>query len=288
MKRTKTIGVFLVASITAATATLIALTLRRARLRKNLDRDWRNLQPTTPATTLFSPSLVAHLPEPVQRYFTHAIAPGTPLVSSVTLKMHGDIKLGERWVPYTANQILSPFRGFIWSTRATLGRLWIEGADSYTQEQACMSFALFGLIPVISVCNDDVRRSGAGRLAGESCWLPAALLPERGVAWAALDDTHIQATIPLENEPITLNFTIDEDGRVQEIVLHRWHTDERCHVPFGFVPTAERTFGGYTIPSQAHAGWWYGTARYEHEGKFFACTLTDATYGADQQTRVAY
>src|SRR6185437_15449051 len=41
----------------------------------------------------FEPALIRNLPEAVQRYLGHAIAPGTPLASAFRLRMHGEIKL---------------------------------------------------------------------------------------------------------------------------------------------------------------------------------------------------
>jgi hypothetical protein len=48
----------------------------------------------------FDPAAIMGLPGPARRWLGHAIAPGTPLWSSVELTMHGQIKLG-RWRPFT-------------------------------------------------------------------------------------------------------------------------------------------------------------------------------------------
>jgi hypothetical protein len=37
--------------------------------------------------------MVAELPVPVKRYFLHAIKPGTPVASSVSLKMSGSFRM---------------------------------------------------------------------------------------------------------------------------------------------------------------------------------------------------
>ena len=55
----------------------------------------------------FDPGAIMGLPEPARQWLGHAIAPGTPLWSSVELTMHGQIKLG-RWRPFTARQVLTP------------------------------------------------------------------------------------------------------------------------------------------------------------------------------------
>ena len=75
----------------------------------------------TAATTAetFDPDAIMGLPEPARRWLGHAIAPGTPLWSSVELTMHGQIKLG-RWRPFTAHQVLTPPGGYLWAARTRL------------------------------------------------------------------------------------------------------------------------------------------------------------------------
>jgi hypothetical protein len=61
---------------------------------------------------VYSANLVAELPEIAQRYFNHAIAPGTPLKNIVELDMGGTFLLGDRssYQTYSmeARQILHP------------------------------------------------------------------------------------------------------------------------------------------------------------------------------------
>ena len=71
----------------------------------------------------FDPAAIMGLPEPARRWLGHAIAPGTPLWSSVELTMHGQIKLG-RWRPFTEVRISrwgnpggAPFRRYPFGVR---------------------------------------------------------------------------------------------------------------------------------------------------------------------------
>ena len=57
---------------------------------------------TNAAAETFDPAATMGLPEPAQRWLSHAIAPGTPLWQRAELSMHGQIKLG-RWRPFTAH-----------------------------------------------------------------------------------------------------------------------------------------------------------------------------------------
>src|SRR5213596_189276 len=99
-----------------------------------------------PAPGSFSDVELEGLAEPVRRYFRAAIAPGTALAASARFRTRGSIKLGRRWVPFRARQILAPRHGFVWAARA--GGV-IVGSDRYAEGQGGMDWKLFGLIPVM-------------------------------------------------------------------------------------------------------------------------------------------
>lgn len=269
---------------------VVVLAVRRRSFFAWLNRTWRELeQPEQEASEApaasdqektpprFSPELVAGLPKPVQRYFLHAIAPGTPLASSVTLTMSGSIKLQKEWLSFTASELLSPFRGFIWKPVVSMKKKPLRGADYYYNGQAGMRFFM-SFLPVVSASGPQIARSALGRMVGEAVWLPAALLPQRGIAWEALDKEHIQATVRVNDETHTLVLTIDDDGRLREMVFDRWSNKEQALIPFGLLAGEERTLGGYTIPARARVGWWYGSERFATEGEFFRCTIEEAEF----------
>jgi hypothetical protein len=238
----------------------------------------RQVLEQTGGPEVFSAEMIAGLPAPVQRYLRHAIAPGTPLAASVTLTMSGTIKLGADWRPFTARQILTPGQGFVWRARAQMGPAFFEGADYYAAGEGRMRFALFGLLPLIQATGPDTTRSALGRLMGESVLVAARLLPQWGVQWTALDDEQIQATMTVAGETTTLTLTIDAAGQLREVVLPRWNVEERAYVPFGVAFSGEHASGGYTIPAQMQAGWWYGTERYQQSGPFFRATIETARF----------
>jgi hypothetical protein len=70
----------------------IALAIIQVKNEKEVSQIWRSLE-AVPAQHRFTEDMVAKLPAPVQRYFVHAIAPGIPLASSVSLKMSGIFKI---------------------------------------------------------------------------------------------------------------------------------------------------------------------------------------------------
>jgi hypothetical protein len=259
---------------------LLILAITKARANVEIQQIRQSLKADATTKSSFSEEMVANLPEPVQRYFRHAIATGTPLATSVYLSMNGNIRLApeQAWMPLQAEEFLST-KGFVWKATAGRGLMRLRGADYYTQGRGRMRFSLWGLIPIINAHNPDVIRSGMGRWVGEFFWLPSALLPERGVSWQAIDQNTIQSRLKADGETITLTFVIDKQGRLLRSFLLRWGNQtadkQYAEIPFGGSYQTEKTFGGYTIPSQMGAGWWFGTDRYF---EFFGVSIERAEF----------
>ena len=108
------------------------------------------------------------LPEPARRWLSHAIAPGTPLWSSVELTMHGQIKLG-RWRPFTARQVLTPPDGYIWAARTRLAGLPVTGYDRLGSGGGEMRWRLMRLIPVRTDWAPTSPAAPTGAWPGKSC-----------------------------------------------------------------------------------------------------------------------
>lgn len=226
---------------------------------------------------VFSYRLIEDQPEPVQRYFRHALAPGTPLARSVRLRMHGRIRVNG-WLPFRAEQVIVDGRGFLWRARAARGL--VSGYDVCDRGRAEQRFSLFGFIPVMRAVGPDVTRSAMGRAVAELSLLPSALLPSRGVSWAAPDSDHVIATVRAEGHTVPLTLAIDEEGAVRELSLPRWGNPGGGayeEVPFGLYFETDRTFDGVTIPCIGRAGWWFGTDRWA-AGEFFHMIIDTASY----------
>jgi hypothetical protein len=222
----------------------------------------------------FSPDELDGLPEPAQRYFSAAIAPGTPVATSARLRMKGQIKV-KRWLPFRARQILSPHVGFVWAGRA--GGV-IAGSDSYFEGKGLLDWKLAGLKTVAHAEGSDVSRSAAGRGGAEAIWLPTALLPRFGVRWTAEGPDRITAAYSLGETRLELHLRIDEEGRVVSLVFDRWGDPDGTGTfgehPFGGEITGYKTFDGLTIPSAGRLGWHYGTDRWP-EGEFFRYEIVE-------------
>lgn len=258
----------------------LILVVIRIKNDNEVSKIWQELA-DLPTENVFTEDMVAGLPNPVQRYFLHAIAPGTPLASSVTLEMSGSFRLGEDkpWVPMQAKQRISLLKGFVWQATVGRGLSQFVGADYYIKGTGRMRFSLWGLVPLVNAHTHDIARSSLGRLAGEFVWLPSALLPQQGVIWQAIDEKTVQANFVIDDEPVTLTLIVDADGKLLKLSLPRWGdtTEDGSwdYIPFGVEFQAEQQFGGFTIPSQMNAGWWFGTERYL---EFFRATIAKAEF----------
>ena len=222
----------------------------------------------------FADDEVEGLPEPVQRYLRAAIASTTPLARAAELTMEGRIKLGERWLPWKATEVLAPHVGFVWA--GSVLRL-LKGSDLFADGVGVMDWRVLGRWPVVEASGDDVSRSGAGRGAAEGIWVPTALLPRFGVRWEALDAHHLVARYAMGDVDVELHLHVADDGRLLRFHFDRWGDPDESGtfrlVPFGGDALAWERFDGVTIPSEGRVGWWYGSPRF-HEGEFFRYRIT--------------
>jgi hypothetical protein len=227
-----------------------------------------------PNADRFDPAELSGLPEPVRRYFATAIAPGTPLATTAQLRMRGRIRIG-RWLPFRADERLTPLEGFVWTARAAGV---VTGSDRCADGVGVADWRLAGLLPVMHAAGPDVSRSSGGRAGAEGIWVPTALLPRYGVRWSAEAWDRVTARYRTGTVPVRLRLRLDEVGRITTFVFDRWGDPDRTGAwtwqPFGGETTGHRTFDGVTIPSSGRIGWFFGTDRWA-AGEFFRYRITD-------------
>jgi hypothetical protein len=220
--------------------------------------------------------MVAGLPEPTQRWLTHAIRAGTPLARSVELRMHGQIRLGT-WRPFTATQVLAPPEGFIWAATARVFGLPVSGYDMFSSGTGQMRWRLLGLLPVLTADGPDVTASAAGRLVAEGTLVPTTF---DAATWTSAGPDQATATWQVGSRQEIVELHVGEQGQLREVLIQRWGNPNRSpygRYPFGVTVEAENTFDGITIPSEFRAGWWWQTDR-QDEGEFFRARITDALF----------
>ncbi len=222
----------------------------------------------------------ADLPPAARAYLAHAIAPGTPPASAIRLRMHGQIKLNQRWHPFRAAQVIHWPRGMIWQATAWVKGLPVGGADRYLEGRGQMDWRLLGLWPVVQAAGPDIDRSARGRYLAELIWLPAVLgRPE--VRWEGLGEERAIAHLEHAGETLPLTLTIAPSGQLTQVHLRRWGSPEGGPfqaLDFGAIIAADAQFNGYRIPTRLRVGWYLGSERFTRKGEFFRATLTQATW----------
>jgi uncharacterized protein DUF6544 len=241
--------------------------------------DWADLGAPSGAPARFDAGMTDALPEPVRRWLTHAIAPGTPLLTSVELASTGQIRLGD-WRGFAAVQRVSAARGFVWAATTRMMGLPVAGYDRYSRYTGEMRWRILGAVPVRSAAGLDVTRSAAGRHAGEVLVaLPAAALSPQ-VKWRPVDADRATARIKVGRGFHDVTLAVAAGGALTSITLSRWGAVGRgsfAERVFGADLGTEATFDGFTIPGVVTAGWDHGTAGWE-DGQFIRYTVDGARY----------
>ena len=138
------------------------------------ERAWTEIaQAAVPPSGVFDPAMVSGLPEVAQRYFLHAIAPGTPLKTTVELRLKGVFLLGDKNSSQSydmeARQILAPPGRFVWMPVLRSGLLTITGSDAALDDRAWTRFWIASLLPVADVAtSSDLVRSAQFRSASRA------------------------------------------------------------------------------------------------------------------------
>lgn len=256
----------LLALVIGALAALLALRSRDERADHVAWMHLRAMQPTNPPE--FDPAMLAGLPEPAQRFFRFAIAPGTPLLTVAEIDMDGEFSLGSRdepgYRPMRARQILAAPHGFVFRMQLP-GALPVSGSDGASVAKSWTRFRLLGVVPVARLGgNTDHLRAAFGRYVAESAfWTPAALLPGPGLAWQAVDADTARFTVSAGTLTQSVDIRVDGVGRPLSVSFMRW-TDANPHKqfrlqPFGGTLADFREVQGYRLPFRVDAGNMFGT-----------------------------
>jgi len=247
-------------------------------LPERLRADWVALVTRPEPAQRFAPGLVAGLPDPARRWLEHAIAPGTPLRTSVELTLHGQLRLGG-WRDFTARQVLAPFEGYVWASSTRLAGGTVTGFDRLTHDEGEMRHVWRGHVPVMIASGPDLTRSAAGRLVAELALVPAAALSP-SLSWRPVDDTEVIAVIPCAGRRHEVSLTVSRSGELRRVRLLRWAKRGRLpYLPHLFLASfeGEVAFDGFTVPRLTTAGYDEPNRRWP-EGAFIRQVVDEAVY----------
>lgn len=263
----------------AGFAGLSAWRVRDHRLDKAETERLKALQPLEPSR--FSRDMITDLPEPAQRFFTFAIAEGTPLYTVAELEMEGEFGMGDKATPnylaMRATQILAMPHGFIWKMSGGRGAMRMSGSDTASWTR----FWLAGLVPVARLgVNADHARSAFGRYVAEAVfWTPAALLPGPGITWEPVTDMIARVTVSNGDLAQAVDLTVAQDGSPVQVEFQRWSNSNPDRVyrlkPFGGYLSEFEEVQGFRLPTKVEAGNFFGTEDYF---PFFRAKITSIRF----------
>ena len=247
----------------------------------SVEQVWADLTTASTSPLSFDPESLEALPEPARRFLARALPAEVALRRAAVLQMVGEIKLGPRWFPFHADEVLRSGVGVVWRPVVGGRILRFVGADVVSPEWSSMEFRLHGWIPMVRAEGEEIARSGAGRLAGEvAMWLPQALTPQAGATWSGIDEHRAVVRLPAGRRSLDVEIDVDDEGRLRSVSMQRWSTAVKPHaeLPFGAMATDELvTSEGVRIIAAGAAGWNWGTSGWA-DGEFFRFRITDVRF----------
>jgi hypothetical protein len=216
------------------------------------------------------PAMLAHLPDPVQRYLRFALPEPAGSFTVVELAMRGDFRRPrtEGFAPTTAEQTIAigtPALMFAATTPIPPG-LWARAFDVFAEGRMRMRARIASVLDVVHEDGtEELNRASLRRWLLESPLYPAALLPGGPVRWEAVDDRRARAIVSGFGLEAAMVATFRADGSLERLDAERdgdldtpYHgsgehvtrSDYRpvqgMMIPFGF--EIARAAGGRTYP----------------------------------------
>lgn len=201
------------------------------------------------------------LPAPARRYFERVLYEGQPYARTVRLHQRGEFRLGGAdapWRPLAATQYygIDP-PGFVWdATIELLPHLPVRVLDLYGPDGGLLRARLLSAIPVASAGPDPEMNEGElVRYLSEGAWFPTALLPDRGVEWAPVDERTAVATLEHRGTTATVRFHFDERDLVERVTAERYRQEDGARAPWTGYFREYRRRSGRLVPTAAAVEW---------------------------------
>lgn len=237
--------------------------------RRRAVRQAASLRSDAPAQGHFDPAELAGLPAPARRYLERAIPAGSPLARTVQLDLDGSIHFGglqgQACALESRRAVVAHRRGFVWPETIRRGAVPRMGFLSYVDGEGRATWSLAGKVL------EPLKHRGMGPngdramrnlYACKLIWLPTALLPSSGAVWEGIDESQARVTVTVDGEAMALTLTVDPEGRLEKATLQRWGAKgakgEYGSFPYGLIVKADAEHGGYRLPSEVQAVWFYG------------------------------
>ena len=254
------LGALAVATASATAASARVWTQATARDVARLDELAGGESP--PGEPVFMPNDLAGLPPLVARYFELVLPPGVARVRHATIRHTGEFraKVSASASPFTSVQhVTTDPPGFVWDARIQMMPLVpTRVRDSYIAGEGAMHAAVAGLVPVVNQRGTPAMARGAlVRYLAEAVWYPTALLPRRGLAWTAIDDSSARVTLTDGTTTVWLDVNFGRDGRIERVSTVRDRDVNGVGVPTRWtaIHSHYERVSGMMIPTRGEVTW---------------------------------
>ncbi len=185
--------------------------------KKLFDAEVSELQSAVNQTAeLITKERIAHLPEPVQRYFQHSGFVGTPISNHAEIiwqDSHIRLKPGQRWMrlkTYQHNFVTEPSRLAYMRTNM-FGLIPFEGRDKYHLGNGHMFGTLGRMIKVFDARDEETAKGAAIVVLAEALLVPAYAI-QAYIHWEAVDELTAKARLIHHGMDVGGTFHFNEKG----------------------------------------------------------------------------
>lgn len=199
----------------------------------------------------FSHIQLQDLPEPVKRYFKHAIKEGQPYISYVRLTHNGQFKTDPKksWMNIEGEQYFTAEKpGFIWKGSTAM----FTARDMYISDKGKLVVSLFSLFKIAGGQGEKYDQGELLRWLGESVWFPTNLLPNENLQWIAVNNQTAQLIFKHKNYSLSYKVIFNELGEIVELQTKRYLGDGNLETWIGKVSNYKE-INGIVVPTTIEA-----------------------------------
>lgn len=184
--------------------------------------------PVPESRDILTQERIAHLPEPVQRYFHHCGWVGREMVYNADVYWEASsIRFGpdKSWKKLQTDQfnsVAEPMRAAFMKARM-FGFIPFEGRDLFRDDRGHMQGRLAGLFDVIDAKDREIGQSALITILAEALFVPGyALTPY--MSWEPVDSLTVRGRMRYGSYDVSGLFSFNENGEFM-----RFHTGDRYY-----------------------------------------------------------
>lgn len=241
----------------------LVVSVNSVRFSRRVAREVREMWTGSAEPQRIDRRLLDELPAPVRRYAAKAVAGRELAVRTVRLRHGGTFrpKLDGAWLPIRGDEYFAADPpGFVWWGRVrVVPGLWIEARDRSVGGVGNMLISAESSFTLADSAGPEMDQGALLRLLGEMPVFPTALLDNRYVTWAAVDDRRARATLRVNGREVAGVFEFGEDDLLATFTADRYRDLGRGKsvlTPWSGWYGDYREIDGLLIPQKVSVSWY--------------------------------